>query len=1070
MVDKVPSQILSGTPSDTSIVHASENGVLNRSRGHNERDMSRLQGTAPLYSAAKTYLINDLVTESGIVYRAIAVIPAPEPFNIAKWDAVGSGGLNTNLSNMTSPTVPPVDINMSTKAVTNSQKFELSASAAASIIGTQPSMSFLFASAELALNIPLNTGITVYENGIQGATKFTKLTISTRTVLAGEKLFISDNFIDPGSNGTFVTNGPDVKVMSGGIVRNLSDIGVATKLPLDATITNPGELSYNTTLQVMEVKGLDTTLQVGQEEHVAVVNRTGFTIPNGTVVRIAGYDAASDRLKIVLSLANVRQASNVIGVTTNEMLDNQEGKVTKSGRINDIDTTIFNLNDNVFLSDTIPGGLQNFPPLTFPIRIGHVGKIDASVGWIEIHVVVFPESIHAELSDDTTQTFVDNISKSLVFNTTDILSGIEHNNTLNPEEIVITNAGTYIVNLEPQILKTSGSSNANINFYFQKLAGASNQFPFSLQHQNATGLKLNINTQLSSPHGLTFSADGTKMFVCDFSPTIFQYTLTTPWDMDTASFDGVSLSIAATVSNTSGIQISPDGLRLFGTSTGDDNMWQFDLLTPNSIAGAFPAGLFSVTTEDGSPSDLVFSPDGEFVFITGDNNNAVFRYELGTAYDITTAVYSGNTLDVSSLVTSTLALEISADGKTLFVGGTGDVIYQFTLGNPFDLLSGFFSGASLNVNLQESNLLSIAFRPDGTSLFISGNVSGGFVTQFNMTTIAYHLRNTSVTGITIDTSTDFPDIFGLQFNDDGSKLFVASNPDDSIYEYILPVKFSLFDAVFSGNTVDLTEVDSLIDISFVVNGTILYALDFSSDFIRQYGLSTPYDLSTVSFSNKTFGVSSEEPSTRGIFFSPDGSKFWIIGNASIVFEYNMTTNFDLGTAVYSGNSVALTAITGTGVGIKISSDGHTLIGLGSGSGELVEYFLPTAYSLVGAVFTEYVFSIIPSAGSYQSFTFGKNGAKIIVCGLTNDEIIEFNVQSNFINIPNTNIRQGLTTQNQPFLVSNTRVIECNTGDTLRVMTQVSSDLLTLAPLAAFGVTPNDVPATPSVKLSLTKVG
>ena len=72
MADKLPFQITSGTPNDTSEVHASEdqdppNAITFLSRSHDERDISRLQGTALAYDAAKTYNVFDLVTEFVLV-------------------------------------------------------------------------------------------------------------------------------------------------------------------------------------------------------------------------------------------------------------------------------------------------------------------------------------------------------------------------------------------------------------------------------------------------------------------------------------------------------------------------------------------------------------------------------------------------------------------------------------------------------------------------------------------------------------------------------------------------------------------------------------------------------------------------------------------------------------------------------------------------------------------------------------------------------------------------------------------------------------------------------------------
>lgn len=94
MVDKTPAELDPGTSSDTSVVHASENDVSTNSKKHTERDISRLQGTAPLYSSSKTYNVNDLVTESGTVFRCINSIAVPEAFNLANWDEISGDNIN----------------------------------------------------------------------------------------------------------------------------------------------------------------------------------------------------------------------------------------------------------------------------------------------------------------------------------------------------------------------------------------------------------------------------------------------------------------------------------------------------------------------------------------------------------------------------------------------------------------------------------------------------------------------------------------------------------------------------------------------------------------------------------------------------------------------------------------------------------------------------------------------------------------------------------------------------------------------------------------------------------------
>lgn len=85
MVDKLPKDITPGTPNDSSVIHASDADVSDLSRSHNERDISRLQGTAPAYDNTKIYNIGDLVTEVNVTYRNITAITTPESFNPTKW-------------------------------------------------------------------------------------------------------------------------------------------------------------------------------------------------------------------------------------------------------------------------------------------------------------------------------------------------------------------------------------------------------------------------------------------------------------------------------------------------------------------------------------------------------------------------------------------------------------------------------------------------------------------------------------------------------------------------------------------------------------------------------------------------------------------------------------------------------------------------------------------------------------------------------------------------------------------------------------------------------------------------
>jgi hypothetical protein len=110
----------------------------------------------------------------------------------------------------------------------------------------------------------------------------------------------------------------------------------------------PGHLHWNTTDGMLEIQSDYTgvTLQVGHEQWVTVRNNSGSTILNGTAVRITGA---------VANLPTVgpdNGLGTVIGVTTHDIANNSNGKVTTFGLVRDINTSAFSAGDRVYGSPT----------------------------------------------------------------------------------------------------------------------------------------------------------------------------------------------------------------------------------------------------------------------------------------------------------------------------------------------------------------------------------------------------------------------------------------------------------------------------------------------------------------------------------------------------------------------------------------------------------------------------------------------------------------------------------------------------------------------------------------------
>lgn len=140
-----------------------------------------------------------------------------------------------------------------------------------------------------------------------------------------------------------------------------------TVIPVDGlTYWDDSEKTLSTALNIAD----GVTLQHGQELHVRVVNRTGVTIPNGSIVYALG--AVGNRPSVGLADASDFTKCKGVAIATQDILNNHEGYCTRFGVVRDIST--FGLGDasTLYLSATTPGAYTITPPSSpnFIINLG----------------------------------------------------------------------------------------------------------------------------------------------------------------------------------------------------------------------------------------------------------------------------------------------------------------------------------------------------------------------------------------------------------------------------------------------------------------------------------------------------------------------------------------------------------------------------------------------------------------------------------------------------------------------------------------------------------------------------
>ncbi|MDB9944490.1 hypothetical protein OAD26_00630, partial [bacterium] len=233
-----------------------------------------------------------------------------------------------------------------------------------------------------------------------------------------------------------------------------------------------------------------------------------------------------------------------------------------------------------------------------------------------------------------------------------------------------------------------------------------------------------VATEDLSPTGIFFKPDGTKMYVIGSTgDDVNTYTLSTPWDVTTASFDGSPFSVATEDLSPTGIFFKPDGTKMYVIGSTGDEVNPYTLSTAWDVTSAtFDGSPFSVATEETGPTGLFFKPDGTKMYVIGSTGDDVNTYTLSTAWDVTSATFDGSPFSVATEETLPYGLFFKPDGTKMYViGAIGDDVNTYTLSTAWDVISASFDGVPFSVSTEETNPQGIFFKPDGTKMYVIGS-------------------------------------------------------------------------------------------------------------------------------------------------------------------------------------------------------------------------------------------------------------------------------------------------------------------------------------------------------------
>lgn len=122
---------------------------------------------------------------------------------------------------------------------------------------------------------------------------------------------------------------------------------------------------------------------------VNCIKSTAGTIASGELVYIAAaFDGANSAHSVELARADSASTMDVIGVTLEPITDSVVGKVLRVGVLGGFDTSSASVNDTVYASTTVAGGITFVKPTGSAIIqiVGIVSSVDVSNGRLEFFV------------------------------------------------------------------------------------------------------------------------------------------------------------------------------------------------------------------------------------------------------------------------------------------------------------------------------------------------------------------------------------------------------------------------------------------------------------------------------------------------------------------------------------------------------------------------------------------------------------------------------------------------------------------------------------------------------------
>ncbi|UWR77920.1 lactonase family protein [Phaeobacter inhibens] len=223
-----------------------------------------------------------------------------------------------------------------------------------------------------------------------------------------------------------------------------------------------------------------------------------------------------------------------------------------------------------------------------------------------------------------------------------------------------------------------------------------------------------IFTHAHADRSLDVKPDGMRLYSVDISAlNVKQWDFGVAWDTSTLTA-GSTFSMSGVASSPWGLKFKPDGTRFYVNELNNNRVYQYDMSTPWDVASAYSSGLSNaIVTQD---RNIDISADGAKLYAT--QGRDIGQYNMSTPWDITTLTLEKTASNIVPFGDNLDHAHFSSNGMNAYATwsrGSNEGIRLFQLSEAWDVASIIDTGRQIHLAEIDTDIAgaqAVYFRED----------------------------------------------------------------------------------------------------------------------------------------------------------------------------------------------------------------------------------------------------------------------------------------------------------------------------------------------------------------------